>query len=235
MAGQSLREEIERRFDDFVPYLMIVFAFWMVCLVEWTQQIAGEHPGPKFWMFLSALVTLYGGFRAFRLYPQLRNLRFGEQGERRVAEILDRLRSKGFIVFHDLVGKDFNIDHVVVGPSGIYAIETKNRSGSGAIEYPSDDELIFGGRIKDGWPLRQARGAAWTVHDELKTHSQEYRYVKPLVVFVGNWRVHRHAGDFAADVITANQLENYFDWQQPELTRGEIARISSHLEHFART
>jgi len=237
MAGQSLRVKAERQFDDFVPYLMIVFGFWIVCLVEWTQKIVGEHPTPGFWMFLSLLVTCYGGVRAFRLYPQLRNARLGKRGERRVAEILDRIRSKGFVVFHDLPEDGSKIDHVVVGPTGIYAIETKawNVIGSRTIDYQTENQVVLGGRITDGRLLRQVRGAARAVHLRFKEHLHENYWVKPLLVFLGDWRVRRQAGDFAVTVMTADQLEDYFDREQPELTRKEIAHICSHLESSARS
>jgi hypothetical protein len=235
IAGQSLREKTERQFDDFVPYLLIVFAFWIVCLVEWVQRIAGEHPHPGLWMLVSLLVTCYGGVRAFRLYPQLRNLRLGERGERRVGEILDQVRAKGFFVYHDLPGNGFNVDHVVVGPTGIYAIETKVRNGSGIIDYQSDNELLLGGRISDRPALRQARGSAYAVHLQLKEHLREHYWVKPLLIFLGDWRVRRAAGDFTVDVITEDQLETYFDRAQPELTSKEIAHICSHLERSVRS
>ena len=237
IAGQSLREKAERQFDDFVPYLMIVFAFWIVCLVEWMQKIVGEHPTPGFWMFLSLLVTCYGGVRAFRLYPQLRNVRLGERGERRVAEILDRIQSKGFVVFHDLPENGSKIGHVVVGSTGIYAIETKawNAIGSRTIDYQTENEVVLGGRITDRRVLRQVRGSARAVHLQLKEHLHENYWVKPLLVFLGDWRVRRQAGDFVVAVLTADQLEDYFDREQPELTSREIMHIGSHLKRSARS
>jgi Nuclease-related domain len=50
-------------------------------------------------------------------------------GERIVADCLDPLKEKGWFIFHDLqcvgaTGK-FNLDHVAVGPGGIWVIETK--------------------------------------------------------------------------------------------------------------
>ena len=236
LAGQSLRVKAERQFDDFVPYLMIVFGFWIVCLVEWMQKIVGEHPTLGFWMFLSLLVTCYGGVRAFRLYPQLQNARLGKPGQRRVAEILGRIRSKGFVVFHDLPENGSNIDHVVVGPTGIYAIATRawNAIGSRTIDYQTENEVILGGRITDGRLLREVRGSARAVHLRLKKHLHENYWVKPLLVFLGDWRVSRGAGDFAVTVMTADQLEDYFDLGQPELTGKEIAHICSHLKRSAR-
>jgi hypothetical protein len=35
---------------------------------------------------------------------------------------------KGYLVFHDIVGNGFNIDHVLVGPTGVYTVDTKTIS-----------------------------------------------------------------------------------------------------------
>ena len=234
-AGQSLREEINRLCEErLIPFLFIPLMFIIVWIVECVQKYAGRNLDPQFWAFIALLVTTYGGFEIFRLRPRLRRLRLGERGERSVGEILDLIRAKGFVAVHDLPGDGFNVDHVVVGPTGVYVIETKTRSGSGTIEYHASDELVFGGKISDNRPLSQARSNAYAVHAHLKEHLREYFWVKPVVVFVGNWRVRREAGDYDVDVVTADQLENYFDRQQPELTSKDIARIRSHLERSAR-
>ena len=50
-------------------------------------------------------------------------------GERIVADCLEPLKEKGWFIFHDIqcVGATgpFNLDHVAVGPGGIWVIETK--------------------------------------------------------------------------------------------------------------
>jgi hypothetical protein len=233
LAGQSLGETSGRLLDDrFVPYFLIVFAFSIVCFVEWTQKIAGIRPDPRFWMVMSILVTIYGGCRAFRLFPQLR-MRRTEHGKRRVAEILDRIRSKGFVVFNNSPDNDFHFDHVVVGPCGIYALETKARSGSGTIEYRSDGELLLGGRINDGRAVSQTRAAAHSLHLYLRELLHKGYWVNPMLVFEGSWRVQRARSDFSIDVMTADELEEYFDRQPAELDSEEIAHICSQLEHVA--
>ena len=56
----------------------------------------------------------------------------GAEGERRTAEVLARLESDGYRVLHDrrIPGSRANIDHVVVGPTGVYVVETKSWSGA---------------------------------------------------------------------------------------------------------
>lgn len=235
LAGQSLREKSERLFDDrFFPYLLLItFAFWIVCLVEWTQKIAGAHPDPRFWMLMSILLTIYGGSRVYRLYPKLGRLHFGGRRQQNIAEILDRIRAKGFVALHAVSHNGFNVDHIVVGPSGLYAIETKTRTGSGTIEYRGDQELLLNGRINDSPAVRQARTSAQAAHLHLKERLHECYWVNPLLVFTGEWRVQQSSRDFAIDVIMEDQLEDYFDRQQSELTSAEIAHICSQLERSA--
>ena len=63
------------------------------------------------------------------------NVELGMEGENRVAEILDYVTyTNGYKVFNDILlfggtNKSVQIDHVVVGRSGIYLIETKNYKG----------------------------------------------------------------------------------------------------------
>jgi hypothetical protein len=230
-ARQSRRNEIDRlRDEQLLPLLLFMFAFWIVCAVEWTQKVAGAAPDPRFWTLLSLIVTVYGGVQVFRLQGRLSHIGTSKQANKKVLEILDRVRSKGFVAFHGLAGNSRNIDHVVVGPAGVYTIEAKARSGSGTIDYRSDNELVFAGRIKDGRPLHQARSSACAVQTRLNENLDESYRVKALVVFLGNWQVHREREDFSVDVTTADQLEDYFDTQPPELTSKEITQICSRLD-----
>ncbi|ABL83308.1 hypothetical protein Noca_3808 [Nocardioides sp. JS614] len=70
--------------------------------------------------------------RAERLLRSAQMYERGAHGERATATILDALRHEGWAVFHDVKwpGRPrANIDHVVVGPPGIYVIDSKNWSG----------------------------------------------------------------------------------------------------------
>ena len=56
----------------------------------------------------------------------------GAVGERATADALAGLDSQDWVVMHDLAWPGrarANIDHVVVGPPGVFAIDTKNWSG----------------------------------------------------------------------------------------------------------
>jgi hypothetical protein len=53
----------------------------------------------------------------------------GAEGEEVVGQILEGLREQGWCVIHDVSFGRGNIDHIVVGPGGIFTIETKSRGG----------------------------------------------------------------------------------------------------------
>lgn len=53
----------------------------------------------------------------------------GAEGEEVVGKVLEGLAEDGWCVIHDVCFGRGNIDHVVVGPGGIFTIETKSRGG----------------------------------------------------------------------------------------------------------
>lgn len=55
----------------------------------------------------------------------------GAEGERVVSESLEVLRAKGFTVLEDVQvpASKANIDHIVIGPTGVFVIDTKSWSG----------------------------------------------------------------------------------------------------------
>ncbi len=61
--------------------------------------------------------------------PWERAHRLGREGERRTAEVLDKVR--GIEAFHDrqVPGSRANIDHIAVGEAGVFVIDSKNYTG----------------------------------------------------------------------------------------------------------
>lgn len=85
-------------------------------------------PNPIMFSVPAVLALLYAAFRIWRALPRLRALRQGLEGEQAIGQFLERLREHGYSVFHDVVGSGFNIDHVLIGPGGVFTIETKTWS-----------------------------------------------------------------------------------------------------------
>jgi hypothetical protein len=69
----------------------------------------------------------------------------GAQGELRTGRLLEPLEGEGFRILHDrkIPGSRANIDHIVIGPPGIYVVETKSLGGALQIR---DNEVFVSGR-----------------------------------------------------------------------------------------
>ena len=65
------------------------------------------------------------------LLPRVESWSRGAEGERVVGELLESFTDAGWRVMHDVtVGSRGNIDHLLIGPGGVFTVETKNpRSG----------------------------------------------------------------------------------------------------------
>jgi Nuclease-related domain len=89
-----------------------------------------------------AVAALVSWRLRFRPSEQARAWQRGSHGERQTARLLDRLGRDGYVVFHDLAMPDSpaNVDHLVLGPSGVFVIDTKLWTGS---VHQSSDGFIW--------------------------------------------------------------------------------------------
>ena len=108
---------------------------------EREKRVAGQHATTQGRRRVALWTVAEMGASAFRLKGVERYARdraraaeetwvAGGRAEERVGEELEALRAHGFYVFHDVplegVG---NVDHVVLGESGFFCIETKSHAG----------------------------------------------------------------------------------------------------------
>ena len=120
----------------------------------------------------------------------------GAEGEERMARILSLLPSR-YVVFHGVPSRSWgggnDIDHVVIGPSGVYAIETKNWSGTVKLEndellYQEAAELGSSSSMKrpDRPPLDQVRHSARLLEKYVEGAKMPSLSVQPVLCFASN-------------------------------------------------
>jgi Nuclease-related domain len=234
-AGESLREKRENLIDDKLPPIIFLpFVFWFVFLVCEIQQLNQFARQPQFWLCAAVIASGMACISFRRLLPIAKRLNRGEHGEHHVADTLEELRSDGYKPVHDIVVENFNVDHVLVGPGGVFAIETKFRSGKGEITFRNGEGLFVDGRLEEKDCLKQARGNAAAIRRMIKETCGRQDWVKALVVFVGDWRVKDDWRDTDVRVFTPDRLPRYIRNQQPQLKKSEIDFIASHLERCAK-
>ena len=93
--------------------------------------LAAQAGLPRAGLASLTAAVLVGWRLRFRPSEQARAWQRGAKGERHTARLLDRLGRDGYVVFHDLALPDSpaNLDHVVVGPSGVFVIDSKQWTG----------------------------------------------------------------------------------------------------------
>jgi hypothetical protein len=139
---------------------------WRAPLVAAAGLVAGALAGQANlpWPELGGLAAavLLGWRLRFRPSEQARAWQRGASGERQTARLLDRLGRDGYVVFHDLAmpGSPANLDHLVIGPSGLFVIDTKRWSGQ---VYQSADGLVWHDHYRLDRTLASVRWQAVTL------------------------------------------------------------------------
>jgi hypothetical protein len=189
VAGQSLDEQITRlKADDLANWIGLTAGFGGLVASVWYQHFLSTPIQPWPMTLVGGLAVAFCVYHVRRVKRRIRQLELGRDGERIVAEALEALRQQGAVVFHDLQGAGFNIDHVIASRRGIVAVETKTRS-----KLPDSKVLYDGNSVRvdglapDRDPLVQALAEARALQQLLKQSTGKKYPVRPAVVFPGWW------------------------------------------------
>lgn len=208
--GETLRRRLAALDDQIIRQLL--FAFLVpLALGGALAWIATHFSGPAqiAWLLAAAaalLCSLVIGIRNLvATTDRWCNTWLGQFGERIVAEALEPLKADGFRIFHDVPAGDaaasFNIDHVVVGPTGVFAIETKTRRKGRARAGFAESQIIYDGRAlaypwgEDRHGLDQARRHATWLRESLEPLLGRPVPVHPILAFPGWHVITRAPGD----------------------------------------
>jgi hypothetical protein len=93
--------------------------------------LTGPLPGVARLVASLVVVGAVGWRLRFRASTEASAWRTGARGERRTARRLGRLVRRGYVAFHDLSmpGSRANIDHLLLGPTGVFVIDSKQYTG----------------------------------------------------------------------------------------------------------
>jgi Nuclease-related domain len=139
---------------------------WRAPLVMAAGLVAGTLAAqaglPRAGLASLTVAALIGWRLRFRPSNQARAWHRGAAGERHTARLLDRLGREGYVIFHDVAMPDSpaNLDHLVLGPSGVFVIDSKQWTGS---IHQSSDGLIWHDLYRLDRPLATIRWQAETL------------------------------------------------------------------------
>lgn len=237
LPGQSLDEQIfHLRYDKLLTPWMIALLLVLMAVAEWWRYLMSVPPSPVIYTAAAMGAVVYAVVRFLRVRPRLRALQQGREGERVVGQYLEGLRGQGYRVFHDVVGDGFNVDHVLIGPAGVFSVETKTRSkpaGDARVQFDGI-QLAVAGFEPDRDPIVQAKAQASWLRELLGESTGKAFRVRPVVLFPG-WFVEQK-GTSAREVWVLNPkaLRAFIDREPRVLGEEEIRLAAFHLSRFIR-
>lgn len=149
----------------------------------------------------------------------------GARGEEKVSGILESL-PESYHVFNDFTVGRNHIDHVVAGPGGVFAIETKFWNGKVTVE---DGHVLVDGQLPDRSPLNQAIREATIVRNALVAAGWN-GLVTPVVAFASDSFDAHRANLKGTIIINSNELRSSFDTDRVVIPPAELDRLVSLME-----
>jgi Nuclease-related domain len=144
--------------------------------------LLGNLIEPRMSLVLGAVAAMAAGW-GLRFKPSIDAVawRRGATGERRTARLFEPLERHGWVVLHDLAvpGSRANLDHLVIGPGGVFVIDSK--------QYRGRLQLDPTGRLWHGrYPLAPAlRAASWEADQAAQVLPDPGMAVVPIVAVHG--------------------------------------------------
>lgn len=238
--GHTLGVQREEYLIELMAYAAVAPAFAVVLYAMYLsrdQASAGSLSAFTGWLYLSAGLALFGyaALKIVQIVKRLRDTGLGFEAESAVGQELNWLMRDGFAVFHDVPGdRDFNIDHVVVGRRGVFAVETKGRSKpirKNGVEYVVEHingELVFPG-WKETAPLEQARRNSSWLAKWLTSAVGAPVTVKPVLAIPGWWIQRKSPSDVA--IVNGKNTQAYFTkTQSADLSEQLVRQIVHQLD-----
>jgi len=233
-SAQGMMEDIW--FDRVMVPALVSACLGMAATMEW-MNIAFKT-SPWFWTVLFCLSVAFTAWRYKSMRLEIGRRQQGIRGERIVGQLLEDLRSLGCKVYHDVVEDGYNIDHVIIGPHGVFAVETKAlskpRRGQSIVRFDGETVTV-GGYQPDRDPVVQANASARRIRHILRERTGQEPRVTPVLLYVG-WFVETYARDTSVIVMNQDYFYKSFDRLQDcnTLSADQVDFFAAGMELYLR-
>jgi len=199
-----LRNQVRKNFTNaalcLVVFVLVFFVSTLGMLLTLSVNIYEEGA------LLASLVPLGGFYFFLRRYNRYNG---GLEGEERVAKLLRGNLGDDYFLINDLyLNSGGDIDHVVLGPTGVFVLETKNWSGE--ISCHGDYwQRIGRGKFKGGNPSLQVKRNAAKIARLIYASNAENRLNIENIVEFTNSHAILHLNNPSVTILRLPQLPNY--------------------------
>lgn len=242
--GHSLRKRIEDLDLDVASYLTALVA---VPLFVYSTHISQSYyggqseslPRSAFSLLLGIGLTTFVGWRLLNLLGRRKLMILGLEGEQATGEELNQLMLDGCRVFHDIPFPYGNIDHVVVSPSGVFAVNSKMlgkpKGGIGSAEIVVDQQqgiVRFPDR-EYRIPVKQFETEANWLSKHLSSAVGQTVVVESILALPG-WFVKERIGRGSVFVINPCKPKKFFVHNRQAVSSSLLQQIAHQLEQLCR-
>lgn len=236
--GQSVHEQrMDLLIDKLLGPMFVALLLGAWAAIEWMRHLLQAPPSPWIATFFAVVAMIYFAWQYSQHWPKLRTLRLAEEGEKAVGQHLESLRAMGYSVFHDLVGTDFNVDHVIIGPAGTFTIETKTwskpKQGSPKIAFDGET-LLAAGWEPDRNPVIQAKAQSSWLQRLLAESTGKTFPVRPVVLFPGWFIEDSRPSRKDLWVLEPKALSKFLANEQAVMAEEDVKLAAYHLSRFIR-
>ena len=133
-AAQRFRDELDRLSSSQATYLsgtLVFIVLFIAAYVLQAQSLFAGYPSWQLWLQIGflTLTALFAAWRLGRTFLARRQVKFVRDANIAVGHQLQRIATGANRVFHDVVTSAGIVDHVLVGQTGIYAVNVVARRG----------------------------------------------------------------------------------------------------------
>lgn len=232
-AGRYAKSKEESLFIKFFVVFML-----MAIGVGIATGLGFAHLGSWWaWFFIILeFVIFVGGLRFVDKFMDKRKAwQDGATGEREVAKALDALPDS-YCIVHDISTEYGNLDHIVVCPKGIFAIETKRWRGT--VSSDGNGGLLLNEKPAPKNPVKSLTGTIMRLKERIEPLTQmEISFIQGVIVFPISFINAKWGETGTAHCMAPERLEYYFDkWYKPRnlLKPDEVKRIARGFAAIAR-
>jgi Nuclease-related domain len=163
--------------------------------------------------FLGAEVALLAAIFVISRYvlPLVERHDRGAAGEEQVGGLLDGLTGRGWHAIHDVSLGRGNVDHIAIGPGGVFTVETKSHAG------PVRVARVHGAVLGQAQAQRRAIERATGAH------------VEPLLVYSRAWVDRPLSRRKGVRVVPARMLPSYLERQPQRLEPEEVEQARERI------
>jgi hypothetical protein len=219
----QVRKNLAKAFACLVLFGLIFFALSLRVL---STLSLSTFEAAGLLVSLLPLAAFYFYLHKYRIYSG------GWEGEKQVAKLLSKTLSDDYYLINDVYLHDGggDIDHIVLGPNGVFVLETKNWSGKINC---NGDEWQRPGKPNIGSPSRQVKRNSAKIKCIIES-SQTLKplgiWVEGIVVFTNN-HASLNINNPTVPILKIQQLPNYMTTYKTDnsYTRQQLEQIGKEI------